>query len=440
MMNNSEKESLAEFVIDLAKRNGASEIAVNISEESGVNLQYRDGEIEQLQESQQSGLSVQIYTENKFSSHSTNDLRKDSIQKFIENAVRATRFLTADKFRSLPDPKYYPENLDLDLKLTDPAFDEISTEYRIKCIKDIHDNAKQQSGKIISVGAGYGDAVVSSLKVHSNGFGGHKNATIFSMGAETTVRDNDSRPEDWYWASARFFSEIPSVDFLGKMAAQGALNKIGQGKIKSGSYLMLVENRAAIRLISTLLSPLSAAAIQQKSSYLDGMLDKPVAAEKLNIYDKPFIEKGLGSKLFDSEGIAAKDRVVIENGILKQYFIDNYYGKKMGLEPNGGSTSNLLIGIGEHSLEELIKIHGKGILVTGFNGGNSNSTTGDFSFGISGFLFEGGQRIRPINEMNISGNAKILWKNLIDTGNDPYRYSSSKVPSLVFEDVSFSGI
>jgi predicted Zn-dependent protease len=78
-MTKSEKESLAQYIIDTAKKNGANEVAVNLTEESEVSLQYRDGEIEQLQESQQSGLSVKIYADHKFSSHSTNDLRKEVI-------------------------------------------------------------------------------------------------------------------------------------------------------------------------------------------------------------------------------------------------------------------------------------------------------------------------------------------------------------------------
>jgi PmbA protein len=439
-MKISEKENLAEYIVDLAKKCGADEVAVNLNEENSFNLQYRDGEIEQLHESQQCGISVQIYMQNKFSSHSTNDLRKESLKKFIENAVSSTKYLTADKYRTLPDPKFYPSNLDIDLMLIDNNYEKIKPEDKLDLIKQIHDFSRQQSDAIISVGAGYSDTIASSLKVHSNGFLGHKKATLFSMGAETTVRDKDSRPEDYYWVTSRFFNEMPSANIIGKKAAQGALEKIGQSKIKSGNYNMIVENRAAIRLVSMLLSPLSASAIQQKSSYMDGLIGTAVASDKLKICDNPFLKKGLGSKLFDGEGIASNERTIIDNGILKQYFVDNYYGKKLGLEPNGGSTSNLIIDIGSKSIDSIIQKLGCGILVNSFNGGNSNSTTGDFSFGISGFYFENGQIVKPINEMNISGNAKVFWKKLIELGNDPYPYSSVKCPSLVFEGISFSGI
>ncbi len=438
-MNNSEKESLAAFVIDLAKKNGADEVAVNLGEESEIGIIYRDGEIEQLQESQQSSLSVSLYCQHKFSNHSTNNLKSSDLKVFIEKAVQSTKYLTADQYRELPDSKYYPKDLNLDLNFYDETYSNVQTEERISLVKQVYESARNVDDRIISAAATYGDTVFSSLKVHSNGFLGHNKGTLFSLSAEVTVKDNDSRPEDWFSMHSRFKNRIQPVDIIGKKAASGAIKKIGQTKIKSGTYNMLVENRAAMRLVSMLLSPMSASAIQQKSSYLDGMIGKQIASEILNITDNPLIPAALGSKLYDGEGIAAKERIIIKKGILQQYYIDNYYGKKLGFEPNGGSSSNLIFTKGKQSLDEIISEIENGILITGFNGGNSNSTTGDFSFGISGFLFENGHIVKPLNEMNISGNAKSFWSKLIRIANDPYPYSKWMVPSILFEGIVFSG-
>jgi PmbA protein len=88
----------------------------------------------------------------------------------------------------------------------------------------------------------------------------------------------------------------------------------------------------------------------------------------------------------------------------------------------------------------MIKGLKRGILVDGFIGGNSNSTTGDFSFGITGQLYENGERVKPVNEMNISGNALEFWKRLVEIGNDPFVYSTLRAPSMLFEAVHFSGL
>ena len=131
---------------------------------------------------------------------------------------------------------------------------------------------------------------------------------------------------------------------------------------------------------------------------------------------------------------------MIEKGVLKEYYIDNYYGKKLGMTPNGGSSSNIRFELGQRGFNEIVKDVKSGIFVTSFNGGNSNSTTGDFSFGVSGFLVEGGKIVKPVNEMNISGNAKEFWQQLTEMGNDPYKYSSLLSPTLVFNDIDFSGL
>jgi PmbA protein len=126
--------------------------------------------------------------------------------------------------------------------------------------------------------------------------------------------------------------------------------------------------------------------------------------------------------------------------MLKSYFIDTYYGLKLGMEPNSGSTTNIIMEYGARSPMEMIKDIKKGIFVTGFIGGNSNSTTGDFSFGITGKYIEDGEIIKSVHEMNISGNLTDLWNQLVEVGNDPYMYSSLRRPSLRFTDIQFSGI
>ncbi|MDD4425556.1 MAG: metallopeptidase TldD-related protein, partial [Mariniphaga sp.] len=143
---------------------------------------------------------------------------------------------------------------------------------------------------------------------------------------------------------------------------------------------------------------------------------------------------------FDSEGMATRKRPVFENGVVKNYYIDTYYGKKLGMNPTSGSNTNLVFNTGENNLDELIALVQKGILVTGFNGGNCNGTTGDFSYGIEGFLIEKGNIVQPVSEMNITGNMKVLWSGVDALGNDVYKNSSWLTPSILFSNVDFSGV
>jgi len=440
-MNRKERIEFAKWAMDRTLKCGANQAAVVISYGRDIEIEYRDKRLEKLQESTSSSMSLQVYAQNRYSAHSTNDLRKEAVEKFIENAVAMTKYLTEDPHRSLADPKYYPTGPKTDLKIRDAAYEKVESAERVKIAAAIEAAALAQSNQIISVTSGYNDSHYETVRVHSNGFTGESEGTVFSAGAEVTVKDGESgRPEDWYYASTRFYNDLPSPEILGKNAAERALRKIGQDKIEAGIFDMIVENRASSRLFGILQGPMTASALQQKNSFLEGMLGKQIASEKLTVIDDPFVEAGMGSRLFDSEGIAAKRRVIIDKGVLQQYYVDNYYGKKLGMEPNGGSTTNVLFEYGTQSLEDMIKSLPKGILVNGFVGGNSNSTTGDFSFGITGLLIEDGRLVKPINEMNISGNALELWKNLVTVGNDPYPYSSWRIPSLQFSGVNFSGI
>jgi PmbA protein len=131
---------------------------------------------------------------------------------------------------------------------------------------------------------------------------------------------------------------------------------------------------------------------------------------------------------------------MIDKGVLKEFYVDWYYSRKLGWEPTTGGTSNLIIPPGKRSVKEIMKDLDRGIIITGFIGGNSNSTTGDASIGIIGQLFEDGKPIQAVAEMNIADNHLKFWQKLAEAANDPWMYSSFHTPSLVFTDVVVSGV
>lgn len=89
--------------------------------------------------------------------------------------------------------------------------------------------------------------------------------------------------------------------------------------------------------------------------------------------------------------------------------------------------------------DALMKECRNGILVTRFNGGNSNSATGDYSFGVEGFAFKDGKITHPVREMLITGNLIELWKHLKAIGDDARPCTTRLIPSIAFTDVDFSG-
>ncbi len=439
-MADNQNLELARWAVDQARKQGAGEAAVNISTERSIEVEIRAGKVEKMQEAMRSGLSLAVYADHRFSSHSTNDLRRDSLASFISAAVGMTKYLAPDPFRALPDPKYYRGQEQRALDLVDPAYERIDSVERVRRAKAMESAALAQSDKIISATTGYTDTFSRLVKVHSNGFEGQVARTSFTLFTEVTVKDENGRPEDYAYGYTRHWKQLPDPAVIGKEAATRALGRIGQRKIASGRYELLVENRSVSRLLGPVIGALSGSALQQKRSFLDGMLGKSVAHERLTVTDDPFLPAGAGSRLFDGEGIATRRRAVIEKGVLKTYFIDSYYGRKLGMEPTSGGASNLVFATGDKDLAALTRTIPKGILAAGFLGGNSNPTTGDYSFGITGFYVENGAILHPVNEMNISGNLRELWNNLAAVGSDPFPYGNWRTPALHFHDVQFSGL
>jgi PmbA protein len=203
---------------------------------------------------------------------------------------------------------------------------------------------------------------------------------------------------------------------------------------------LAVDGRAAGRLVGALFGALSGASLQQKRSFLEGKAGTEVGSPMLDVQDDPHVVRGLGSRLWDGEGLAARRFPVFERGVLRHYYVDTYYGRKLSMPPTTSRISNLAWRHGPEGAEGLLRGMGEGVLVTGFLGGNSNSTTGDFSLGVQGFRVRGGERAEPVGEMNVSGNHRELWKRLAAVGNDPYAWSAMRTPTLLFDGVQIAGL
>lgn len=439
-MTISEKYSLAKWVIKIALRGGAQEIGVTIFDSLSNSVEVRDSKIDKLEQANQSGLTVRLLVDQKYSAHSTNRLsNKNEIERFIKGAISSSRYLSKDIHRSLPDPELYYRGGGKDLLTFDKEFLSIDPQKKIDSAFKAEREILGSDKRILSLTCSYYDGMSSSVMLTSNGFEGDTSSTYYGINASVSVDGGDARPQAGWSESALFNTDLKTEGVAYK-ALERALSKIGQKKITSAKMSMIVENRLGGQLLGPLISALSGAAIQQNNSFLVDSMGKKIGSDKLTIIDDPGIISGRGSKHFDNEGLALSKRNIFDSGILKSYYIDTYYGKKLNMSPSSGSSSNLVFAKGLRSQEELVESIKKGILVTGFNGGNTNGVSGDFSYGIEGFLIEEGNIVKPVSEMNITGNMKQLWINLTEIGNNPYESSTWRIPTLEFRDVDFSGL
>lgn len=438
MITHTHKD-LARWAMEYALKNGCREARVSLYNDSNASFEVRDMKLDRLQQASENGMSIHLFVDGRYGSFSTNRLDKKELETFIRNGIDSTRYLAVDKARMLPDPALYYKGGGADLQLYDNRIDTILPDDKVALAMSVCDEIMGKDERLISSNSSYNDGNSFRYLVASNGFEGESSNSYFSLSAGVSIKgDGDARPEAYWFDSSLFYDSLVK-EGIGTKALERALRKLGQHKIASARLPMVVDFMNSGRLLSPVISALYGSSVQQKNSFLLDKLNQKVLGEKVTLLDEPHLPKTSGARYFDNEGLATHERQVFDRGVLQTYYIDTYYANKLNTGPTVNSPSVLNMPLGTKDLNGLVASLDKGILVTGFNGGNCNSTTGDFSYGIEGFLIENGMLTQPINEMNVTGNMLTLWSNLAETGNDARMSSSWRIPSLVFEDVDFSG-
>ncbi len=436
-----EIENLCSWIIKNTQDEGADDCKATIARSRNVTIRYRNHKPEIIKEATTQSLFLEVYMEGKYAFQSTPDLRQSTLNEFIRKLIINAGFLEEDPYRSLPDSVLYKGRSDADIQIYDPAYNDFSPEQRHSLIQEVENACLDMGGeKIISVETEISDHFNEFITLTSNGFEGEAEGTHFGVETNMSAQDEgDRKPQGYSYFGTRLLGDLPTAEIIARHTLRDTMNQLGAKKIKTEKLPVIIENKNVPRILSGFLSAMNGQNLQQQSSFLIDKKGKQVGSKLFTIIDDPFIKKGLGSKWFDNDGFPARKRIIIENGILNDYFIDWYYSRKMDCEPTTGGSSNLVIPAGSRPVDEIMKDLGRGILITGFIGGNSNSTTGDFSNGIFGQLFDKGQIAQPVAEMNIADNHSEFWNKLVEVADDPWKYSSRLTPSLVFEDIMVAG-
>lgn len=448
---------LARHCISHAAACGASAARVYLNKCVTDSYTILNGELDKVTHSADRSIYIYLYVDGRYGTFSTNRLEEKELEDFVEKAIEMVRMLGEDECRQLPDPSRTAKDAvtGLELGLYDSSYGSMDSETRLAkahrlSIYDKIVNATQEKPyRLISEECEYSCTSDESYTADSQGFEGRHSETAFGTFSEMTIQDKEGNRYSGYWWQATPMAAETDFENCGMMALERAVKQIGPKKRRSGRYRMVVDTSVASRLVSPLLTALNSASIQQKMSFLEDTKDKKVFHEGMTLMDLARTPGKNGSRLFDTEGVATKDSPIVENGVVRQYFTNTYQALKMGIEPTVEDVSrpclmpymkgkDLQSEEKAVSLKDILKLAGNGILVSGFNGGNCNPVTGDFSFGIEGFAFSKGRITHPVREMLITGNIVELWNNLLAAGSDARPSSRWQIPTLAFENVVFS--
>lgn len=425
--------------LDMARQAGAEKARATLCRSEEDLVATLNGEVDRVTHCVDSSLSFALFADGRFGSFSTNKLDPASLKDFLESSVETVRTISKDECRDLPDPRRCCNKAITgdELGLTDCRRESMTPEERIRMALD----ASVYRDGILSEEGEYSDSVYKTVVMDTDGVLCLHSETSFDYGVEITIEEDGEKYSGYWWDSASHLDALDARS-CGEKALARSRAQVGSDAVPGGRYNMVVDSEVASKMVSPVLRALNAFSIQQNNSFLVDSLGKRPFPEGLTIMDLPHIKGQTCSKLFDSEGVATAETPIIRSGEVCEYFVNTYMSRKLGIAPTVEEATRPKVlpwperGLGR---SDILKICGNGILVTDFNGGNSNPVTGDFSYGIEGFLFENGKVSRPVSGMLVTGNFLSLWKKLIAAGDDARDCMSKLIPTLAFADVDFSG-
>ncbi len=426
----------ASYCLSLAKKSGATESSVVVNNSVSETVNFRNKKLDESNRSDNLSVRITTYIGKRKSTISSSNLLNDNLDILIEKCVEATKNTPEDEFNSLPDKNLLANNVK-DLDIYDDTH--IENDQKIDYLKKL-EAAASNDKKIVNTESSFTQNKSNFILANSEGFCDGYKTSSFTASSVTVARDEKSMERDYEYSSKCFLKDLDDADELGKLAANQSIRKLSPKKIGSEKIVVIFDKRIAKGILSTFASAISSSSISRGTSFLKDKIDKKVFSNKINIFDKPDILKGLGSRNFDGEGVKTDTLKLVDKGILKHYLIDTYNGKKLNLKSNGryGGTSNLYFENGSISFEDLLNSNSKCLYITETIGHGSNIVTGDYSVGATGFLVENGEFKYPINEITIASNFKEMFQNITLANDLDFKYETNS-PTMMIEGMVVAG-
>lgn len=432
-MHIDQLQQIAQDIIQLTRKAGASSAETEVSFGTGQNVSVRQGETENIEYNRDKGCSVTVYFGQRKGYASTSDLTAQALKDTVEAACNIAKYTAQDPFCGLADPALMATQFP-DLSLHHPW--QIDVDEALALAQRCEAAALAVDPRISnSEGASIYSQSGAFVYANSHGFSGGYPSSRHSISCSVIAETEGLMQRDYWYSSARDAQDLASPELVGHTAGSRTVKRLGARPIKTGQYPVLFEAPLASGLISTLISAISGGNLYRKSSFLLDSLGQVIASPMLHIEEDPFVLKGAASSAFDSEGVACKARTLVENGVLQGYMLGSYSARKLGMQSTGnaGGAHNIIVRSTGHSLTQLCQQMGTGLLVTELLGHGMNMVTGDYSRGAAGYWVENGEIVHPVEEVTIASNMKEMLKGIVAIGNDAIAHSSRLTGSLLID-------
>ena len=430
---------LMDNVLNEVKHQGLSDASVSLNYEQGFSVSVRMGEIETLAFSEQKGIDVTVYQAGRRGSASSSDTSPSAIRAMVKAAIDIADVSAVDSCFGLADAHLVASDYpDLDLS---HAWD-IEPATAIRMALECEARALGQDKRItnsdgVSVSTSQGYAGLATTQ----GFRGLVPSSRHTVSVSLVAAANEQMQRDYAYTTARHPDALRAWSEVANSAVSRTAQRLGARKIKTQVCPVIFSSRVSSGLFSTFVQAISGSNLYRKNSFLFGKLGQPVFPEWLRIYEQPHLLRGLGSVPFDEEGLLTRPNVIVEGGVLRQYVLNSYTARKLGLETtaNSGGVCNLTVDASQGDLTDLLRVMQRGLLVTELMGQGVNVLTGDYSRGATGFWVEGGEIQYPVEEVTIAGNLRNMFLSIGAIGTDVDPNLSTRCGSVLMNQMTVAG-
>jgi PmbA protein len=430
---------LAQEVLRLAAARGASQAEVSISEDAGLAVNVRMGEVETVERTRDRGVSLTVYFGQRKASASTADLQPASLIATVEQACAIAGFTEADPASGLADAGLMATDL--------REFDQwhpwpLDAERAIELALAAESKGLEFDARISnSDGAAVNTSESIASYANSHGFVGFERSTGHSISCSLIAGKDDGMQRDYWYTTALSSEDLESAANVGRRAAERTLARLGPKPIKTGEFPVLFSPEMARSLVGHLLGAVSGGALYRRASFLLDSVGTQLFPDWFRIGEDPFIQRGFRSSAFDAEGVATRAQDLVRDGILTRYVLGSYSARKLGLvtTANAGGVHNLQVAANAGDCAELVRGMGRGLLVTELMGQGVNTITGDYSRGAAGFWVENGQIQHAVDEITIAGKLRDMFMAIEAVGNDVDRRSHVLVGSILVGKMTVAG-
>ncbi len=446
LLDQSALADLAENLVRAARTAGADAADVVAVRSVSFAVQVREGEVEESERSEGDDIGLRVFVGKRQAVVSTNDIAGSRASALAERAVAMARVAPEDPYAGLADADRLSRTHP-DLDLVDPEIPSLADLETIA--RTAEDAALAVKGVTRSGGASASGGIGGMVLVTSHGFKGAYLSSRHGLSMMAIAGEGTHMERDYEFSSALHRPDLEPADQVGRLAGERTVKRLNPRKVATQKVPVIFDPRVAGSLIGHLASAANGAAVARKSSFLRDRMGERLFAPGIRIVDDPLRKRGLRSHPFDGEGVGGRAMAVVDDGVLRSWFLDSATARELGLATTGHAhrgvssapspgPSNLHLEPGPLTPQALIAETGNGLYVTDLIGMGVNLVTGDYSRGAAGFWIENGEITYPVSEVTIAGHLSEIFRTLTPANDLTFRYGTN-APTLRVEGLTIAG-